>query len=158
MGINKTYDEMADRYEYRGYGHQMLDSKSAFGEVQLSVAFVDLKEGGDTFWIIARRKGSYWHWIDDASFILLVDGERFSGVGTAHDGQVTEEPGFFDTKIWCNEEIHCGGDIEIMNLIADSKSSKFRLGGVDFVLPQGLISDVKEIVADINATGGYGDN
>jgi hypothetical protein len=89
---------------------------------------------------------------------LLVDGERFSGVGTAHDGQVTEEAGFFDMKIWCNEEIHCGGDLEIMKLIAESKSVKFRLRDVDFVLPQGLISDVKEIVADINATGGYGND
>ena len=157
MAIQKSFDEMADRYQYQGTSYQVINEKYGFGQVWLSVAFVDLKEGGDTFWLIATRKGNEWHWIEDTSFILLVDGERFNGVGSVRDSEVTQEAGFFETKIICNEEIHCGGDIGIMQLLANAQNAKFRLRDVDFVLPSELIADVRAIVADITATGGYGE-
>jgi hypothetical protein len=117
---------------------------------------VDLKEGGDTFWLMANRKANDWHWIEDSNFILLVDGERFTGVGAVRDSEVSQEQGFFETKVLCNEEIHCGGDFGIMELIANSQMTKFRLGNVDFVLPPELVSDIKEITSDVIANGGYG--
>ncbi len=158
MAIRKTFDDMADRYQYRGDAHPVLNEKYGFGQVWLSVAFVDLNQGGDTFWLIANRKANDWHWIEDSSFILLIDGQRFNGVGSVRDSEVTQEAAWFDTKVLCNEEIHCGGDIGIMRLLASCQNAKFRLRDVDFVLPAGLIADVKEIVADIDATGGYGDD
>lgn len=157
MGIVKAFDEMADRYQYRGESHQVMNDKYGFGQVWLSAAFVDLKQGGDTFWLIAKRKGNDWHWIEDASFILLIDGNRFNGVGAVRDSEVSQEAGWFETKVLCNEEIHCGGDVDLMRLLANCQSAKFRLRDVDFVLPAGLISDVREIVADVDASGGYGD-
>ena len=158
MALSKSFDDMADRYEYRGAMHQVVNDKYGFGQVWLSIAYVDLKEGGDTFWLMATRKANNWHWIEDTNFILLVDGQRFTGVGAVRDSEVTQEQGFFETKVLCNEEIHCGGDFSILELIANSSTTKFRLGNVDFVLPLGLISDAKEIVADIKASGGYGED
>lgn len=156
MGIRKTYDDMADRYQYFGDSYQVHNDKNGFGQVWLSAAFVDLKQGGDTFWIIAKRKANDWHWISNNDFILLVDNERFNGGGHVVDSEVTQEAGFFETKVLCNEEIHCGTDVAIMNLIANSQSVKFRLGNADFMLPAGLIADVKAIAEDVASTGGYG--
>lgn len=156
MAIRKTFDDMADRYQYRGDSHLVVNDKHGFGQVWLSAAFVDLKEGGDTFWLMATRKANDWHWIQNSNFILLVDGQRFTGVGAVRDSEVSQENGFFETKVLCNEEIHCGGDFGIMELIANSQVAKFRLGNADFVLPPGLISDIKEITSDVKATGGYG--
>ena len=156
MSIKKSFDEMADRYQYIGDSHQVIDDKNGFGQVWLSVAYVDLKEGGDSFWLVAIRKGADWYWIENTNFILLLDGQRFTGVGAVRDSEVSQEAGFFETKILCNEEIHCGGDFGILKLIAESQSAKFRLGDVDFILPPALISDSKEILADLKITGGYG--
>ncbi len=158
MAIRKSYDDMADRYQYRGDSHKVIDDKHGFGQVWLSIAYVDLKEGGDTFWLMATRKANDWYWIEDTNFILLVDGERFTGVGAVRDSEVTQEQGFFETKVLCNEEIHCGGDFGVLELIANSRLTKFRLGNRDFVLPPGLISDAQEITADIRANGGYGED
>jgi hypothetical protein len=158
MPIKKNYDEMADRYQYVGDSYQVINDKNGFGEVWLSVAYVDLKQGTDTFWLMAVRKGSDWYWLDDTSFILLVDGQRFTGVGAVRDSEVLQEAGFFETKTVCYEEIHCGGDFGILQIIAQGQSAKFRLGDVDFVLPSELVSDAKEILADIVSTGGHGAN
>ncbi len=156
MAIKKTFDEMADRYQYRSDSYQVINDKYGFGQVWLTAAFVDLKQGGDTFWLMATRKANDWHWIRDSNFILLIDGHRFTGVGAVRDSEVSQEHGFFETKVLCNEEIHCGGDVGIMQLLANCQSAKFRLGNVDFVLPPGLISDIKDMNSDVEATGGYG--
>lgn len=158
MGVRKTYDEMADRYQYSGDSYHVLNDKYGFGQVWLSIAYVDLKEGGDTFWVRSLRKGDNWHWIEDPSFILLIDGQRFSGVGYVSNSEVTQEAGFFETKVYCNEEIHCGGDLGILQLLANCTSAKFRLRDKDFVLPASIIADAKEIMSDLQHTGGYGDN
>ena len=158
MGISKTYDEMVDRYQYSGDSYNILNDKYGFGLVWISIAYVDLKQGGDTFWIRTIRKADNWHWIEDPSFIILIDGQRFSGVGYVFDSEVTQEAGFFETKVYCNEQIHCGGDFEILKLLANSQSAKFRLRDKDFVLPASIISDAKQILADLEATGGYGAN
>ncbi len=158
MAVRKKFDDMADRFEYSGDLHKVIDDKYGFGQVWLSVGFIDLKEGGDTFWLMALRKANDWHWIEDTNFILLVDGQRFTGVGAVRDSEVTQEHGFFETKVLCTEEIHCGGDFGIMELIANSTMAKFRLGGKDFILPPELVSDVKQITSEILASGGYGDD
>lgn len=156
MTITKFYDEMTDRYQYTGNWLEMRNSKDVIGQVWFSVGFVDGKDGGDTFWLMVRRKGDDWYWDSNPDFILLVDGERFTGVGGVTSTEVTEEAGFFDSKIFCNEEIHCGGDVSIMNLLAKSSSAKFRLGAVDFILPPVIIADIQEIVSEIASNGGYG--
>lgn len=157
VAIKKTYDEMADRWTYIGDIHKVKDEKNGFGEVWLQALFVDLKDGGDMFWLGTSRKALEWHWLDDTSFILLIDGKRFTGVGRVVHSEVTEEAGWFDNKVICNEEIHCGGDLEIMKLLGKSEGAKFRLKDVDFLLPHGLISDIKEILKDLEETGGYGE-
>ena len=81
MGVRNTYDEMVDRVQYSGDSYQYLNDKNGFGQVWLSIAYVDLKDGNDTFWIRAFRKGNKWHWIQDTSFIFLIDSQRFTGVG-----------------------------------------------------------------------------
>lgn len=156
MGINKNYDEMADRWTYVGSKHQVIKDKYGFGEVWLIPQFVDLKDGGDTFWLAVPRKGTDWHFLDNTNFIFLIDGKRFTGSGHVVDSEVTQEDSWFESKVMCNEEIHCGTDTELMKAIASSQSIKFRLNDVDFVLPQSLIGEIKEIVADIEASGGYG--
>lgn len=147
---------MADRWTYIGSKHQVIKDKYGFGEVWLLPQFVDLKDGGDTFWLVVLRKGENWHFLDDTNFILLVDGTRYTGAGHVVDSEVTQETAWFDTKVVCNEEVHCGTDIALMKLLANSQSAKFRLKDVDFVLPKSLISEIKEIVVDIEASGGYG--
>lgn len=156
MAITKKYDEMADRWTYVGTQHQVIKDKHGFGEVWLTPQFVDLKDGGDTFWLAVYRKGADWHFLDDTSFILLIDGKRFTGAGIVAYSEVTQEAAWFETKVVCNEDIHCGTDSEIMKQIASSQSAKFRLKDIDFVLPQNFVSEVKEIVVDIDASGGYG--
>jgi|GEM_PF-6872777 len=158
MAIRKSFDDMTDGYQYRGNMHQVINDKYGFGQVWLSIAYVDLKEGGDTFWLMATRQANDWYWIEDTNFILLIDGERFTGVGAVRGSDVTQEQGFFDTKVLCNEDIHCGGDFGILELIANSRLAKFRLGNVDFVLPPDLISEAKEIVEDIKTSGGHGED
>ena len=147
---------MADRWTYIGDMHKVLDDKNGFGEVWLRAMFVDLKDGGDTFWLAAIRKSLEWYWLDDTSFILLIDGKRFNGVGSVAQSEITQESAWFEEKTICNEEIHCGGDIEILKLISVSQTAKFRLKDVDFTLPPGLVDDVKKIAADLATTGGYG--
>jgi hypothetical protein len=156
MAITKAYDEMADRWTYIGTLHKVRDEKNGFGEVWLQAQFIDMKDGGDMFWLVAVRKAQEWHWLDNTSFILLIDGKRFTGVGRLANSEVTQETGWFEDKIICNEEIHCGGKLEIINLLAKSQIAKFRLKDVDFVLPAELIVDVKEIATDLEKTGGYG--
>lgn len=156
MSLEKQYDEMADRWTYIGTRHQVVKDKYGLGEVWLMPQFVDLKDGGDTFWLTVLRKGDEWYFLSDTSFILLVDNKRFTGAGNLVNSEITQEAAWFETKVICNEEIHCGTDSAIMKLIANSQSAKFRLKDIDFILPQSFINEVKEIVADIEASGGYG--
>jgi hypothetical protein len=157
MAVTKQYDEMADRYTYQGERYLVINNKNGFGIVTVSPAYVDLKDGGDCFWIIFTRKANNWYWIERNGFIILADGQRFTGMADVVETDVTQEMGWFDTLIKCNEEMHCGASPEIMEIIGQAQSVKIRLGDVDMDLPSGFISDVRDIVSDINATGGYGD-
>jgi hypothetical protein len=158
MAMKKNYDEMADVFQYTSESHLAVNQTGDIGKVWIWAAFVDGKSGGDTFWLVASRKGEDWFWTDHGTdFILLVDGERSVGSGELAEADYGEEvKGFFDVRDFYTEEVHCGFDPSAMNAIAKSSSAKFRLGGLDFALPTELITDVKEIVAEIAANGGYG--
>jgi hypothetical protein len=151
MAVAKTYDEMADRNQYLGDSTQVLNDLKGFGSVWMQPAFIDLKEGGDTFWLIVARMGEEWDWIHNTNFIFLIDGERFMGVGDIHKHEVLRE-----TDGYIYEEIHCGGDLEILKLLANCKSAKFRLGEKDFVLEPSILADIKGIYEEIKSNGGYG--
>jgi hypothetical protein len=156
MAVTRNYDEMADRYTYFGSLQQIRKEKHGIGQIYVQPGFVDLKDGGDTFWFMFHRKGDDWRWLSNTDFIILADNQRFSGVGYVQDSKVTEEMGWFETKVLCNEWIHCGTSVEIMRVIASSSSLKMRLGDVDMTLPQAFIADVNEIVAAINNGQSYG--
>lgn len=156
MAVSKQYDEMADRYTYFGDIQTLINKKSGFGVVRVRPAFVDLKDGGDVFWIVFYRKGFDWYWINRNDFIVLADGQRFTGFAEVAESKVTEEMGWFGTDIMCNEELHCGASKDIMETIGKSKSVKIRLGDVDMEMPNSFMTDIKEILADIESTGGYG--
>lgn len=158
MAVQKFYDEMADRYTYWGEIRPIHNDKHGFGVVTSRPIFVDLKDGGDVFWLVFFRKGSDWYWLSRNSFIILADGQRFTGAAAVRNSDVTQEQGFFETKVLCNEELHCGASTEIMRVIAASQSVKIRLGDFDMVMPTGFISDVQEIVKDLDASGGYGND
>lgn len=158
MALYKNYDEMVDRYTYYGDDHLLIKQKYGFGVVHVKPAFVDLSEGGDLFWLIFKRKGDDWHWIQNTNFIVLADGNRMSGVGEVRDSQVLQEAGWFETKIMCYEEIHCSGTFDAMKIIGEAKSVKVRLGEVDMVLPEGLLQDIRLIINELESTGGYGES
>ena len=151
MAIVKSYDEMADRNQYQGDSTQVLDDLKGFGSIWMQPQFIDLKEGGDTFWLAVVRMGADWYWLHNTHFIFLIDGERFMGVGNIQNYEVLRE-----TDGYILEEIHCGGDLEILKLLANCKSAKFRLGDKDFVLEPSILADIKEIYQDIKSNGGYG--
>ena len=71
MAVAKTYDEMADRNQYLGDSTQVLNDLKGFGSVWMQPAFIDLKEGGDTFWLIVARMGEEWDWIHNTNFIFF---------------------------------------------------------------------------------------
>ena len=73
------------------------------------------------------------------------------GVGDIHKHEVLRE-----TDGYIYEEIHCGGDLEILKLLANCKSAKFRLGEKDFVLEPSILADIKGIYEEIKSNGGYG--
>lgn len=158
MVMKKIYDEMADVFEYVGARHLAVNQTGGVGKVWIWAAFVDGKTGGDTFWLVVSRKGEDWFWNDHGTdFILLADGERYVGSGELAEADYGEEvTGFFNVKDFYTEEVHCGFDATAMKKLAQSSSAKFRLGGFDFAIPTELIADVKEIVAEISAVGGYG--
>ncbi len=156
MSVTKNYDEMADRYTYWGELRPLIKDKHGFGVVQVRPVFVDLKDGGDVFWIIFIRKANDWYWLNRNEFIILADGQRFSGVAAVRNSEVTQEQGFFETRVLCNEEMHCGTSTEIMEVNGNAQSVKIRLGDVDMTLPVGFMSDVRDIMNDLNSTGGYG--
>lgn len=156
MTVSKTYDEMADRYTYFGEIRNISNDKHGFGTVNVRPAFVDLKNGGDVFWIIFFRKAKEWYWLSNNQFIILADGQRFNGVAAVRESEVTTEQGFFESRVLCNEELHCGASVEIMRVIGASQSVKMRLGDFDMTLPEGFLTDVREIIRDLDGTGGYG--
>jgi len=156
MAITRDYDEMADRYTYRGRVHQLNKNKYGIGDVSVQPAFVDLKDGGDTFWFMFYRKGPDWYWINNTNFIILADNQRFTGAGFVKDAEAVPEPEWFQTTVYCHEWIHCGAHIDVMKVIAKASSLKARLGEADMVLPQAFIDDVKEIVDALESGNGYG--
>jgi hypothetical protein len=151
MAVVKSYDEMADRNVYRGDLTQVLNDLKGFGSVSMQPGFVDVKEGGDTFWLIVARIGNDWEWIYNTNFIFLIDGERFMGEGSIAKNEIPQ-----DASNYVYEEINCGGDLGFLKLLANCKSAKFRLGEKDFTLPPSILADIKEIYEDIKSNGGYG--
>lgn len=78
------------------------------------------------------------------------------GVGIVRESKVTQEEGCFETKVLCNEAVHCGTNVEIMKKIATSETVKVRLGDIDVTLPKAFIDDVKEIVSQVESGQSYG--
>lgn len=153
MGISKHYDEMADRNVYQGDWRKILTDKYGFGEVWIAPGFVDVRGSEDVFWLMFKRKANDWYWNVRNEFIILAGGERITGACAVRNTEVTTEAGFFDTKVFCNEELHAGMDLELFRLVASSAPVKMRVGDFDMVLPDELMKDMEEILKLYDSEG-----
>lgn len=165
MGFRKEYDEMADRYMLLGDQYTIVEDKKGslkFG-LYASAQFVDLKQGGDTLWIVCTRIHTEWHWVSGTEGILLIDGNRFPFVGNlmVSDTFWSEATWLSDSELQIFEEVHIGCDPDILTLIAESESGadvevKVRLNQIDFTLPPGVIQDLRAMHESLKDES-YGD-
>lgn len=154
MGFKKEYDEMADRYLLIGDQHTIFEEKQGslkFG-LYASAQFVDLKDGGDTLWIVCTRTHTDWHWVSSTEGILLIDGNRFPFVGNlmTSDTFWSEPTWLYESELQVFEEVHIGCDPDLLGLIAESDAGaevevKVRLNQIDFTLPSGVVNDLREM-------------
>ena len=163
MAVRKEFDEMADRYLLLGDEHTVSEEKrgSAVFGLYVSARFVDLKQGGDTLWIVCKRRDTEWHWARNAQGILMIAGNRAPFAGNL---MVAET--FWSDPTWLHsstlqvlEEVHIRctpSSLQIVDSeLRDELTIKVRINAVDFTLPQGVLQDMRAIHQSLSR-GSYG--
>ena len=154
---------MADRYLLRGDEHIVTETKhgSAIFGLYASAQFVDLKEGGDTLWIVCRRRDTDWHWAKNTNGVILIGANRASFVGNL----VVAET-FWSDPTWLHsstlqvlEEVHIRLTPSSLEIVksegGEELQIKIRINSVDFALPQGVLRDMRSMYESLSR-GSYG--